>query len=188
MEKRAAMEMSVGTIVTIVLLMSVLVLGVILINKIYGGAIEATAMTEQAVKNEIQKLFSEQSTKKVLVVPDTKKIAIKKGESSLGFGFSIRNTGSSEEKFSYEISATEINNECKDNMRLTDAENLIALGREGSNILLPPGSVMDDAIFIRFDISESTPPCQVRYQIQVYYQGTQAYSTPVYVDLEILSE
>ena len=38
MNKKAAMEMSVGTIVTIVLLMSVLVLGIFMIQKIFSGS------------------------------------------------------------------------------------------------------------------------------------------------------
>ena len=53
------MEMSVGTIVTIVLLMSVLVLGIILIKNIFYGGIKIVDMTNEQLENEINKLFGE---------------------------------------------------------------------------------------------------------------------------------
>ena len=49
------MQMSVGTIVTIVLLMTVLILGLVLVRTIFGGAVENIDNIDQAVKNEINK-------------------------------------------------------------------------------------------------------------------------------------
>lgn len=185
-KKRAAMEMSVGTIVTIVLLMTVLILGLVLVRSIFSSAVENINGIDQAVKNEINKLFAEDSSRKVVVYPSTRKVTIQKGEDSLGFGFSIRNVGEDADKFSYEISAVEVS--CPDSMRLSDAEDLIDLGKERTNIELPPGNIMDDPIFVRFGIPETAPPCQIRYQIQIYHEGKTAYSPPVDVDLEIESK
>jgi len=183
--KKAAMEMSVGTIVTIVLLMTVLILGLVLVRTIFSGAVENINGIDQAVKNEINKLFSEDSSRKIVVYPGTRKIIIQKGEENLGFGFSIRNVGEAEDKFSYDITAVELS--CQDSMRLSDADELITLGRERSNINLPPGSIMDQPIFVRFGIPETAPPCQIRYAIQLYHQGRTSYSPPIDVDLEIKS-
>jgi len=56
-QKKAAMEMSVGTIVTIVLLVSVLVLGLILIKNIMCAGIIITDQISAGVENELKNLF-----------------------------------------------------------------------------------------------------------------------------------
>lgn len=184
--KKAAMEMSVGTIVTIVLLMTVLILGLVMVRTIFTGAVENINGIDQAVKNEINKLFAEDSSRKIVVYPGTRKVVIQKGKDNLGFGFSIRNVQEDADTFSYEISAVEVS--CENSMRLSEADDLITLGKTRSNIQLPPGSIMDQPIFIRFGIPETAPPCQVRYAIQLYYKGKTPYAPPVDVDLEIKSK
>ena len=57
---KGAMEMSVGTIVTIVLLMSVLVLGLFLVQRVFSSGTGAIDSIDSQVQNEIQKLFSEE--------------------------------------------------------------------------------------------------------------------------------
>jgi len=54
--KKGAMEMSVGTIVTIVLLMSVLVLGVFLVQKIFQSSTNVVDQVDQQVQNQINQL------------------------------------------------------------------------------------------------------------------------------------
>ena len=67
--KKAAMEMSVGTIVTIVLLMTVLILGLVMIRTIFKGSIENINSVDQSVKNEINKIgISNFSIRKCLTV------------------------------------------------------------------------------------------------------------------------
>ena len=92
------MEMSVGTIVTIVLLMTVLILGLVMVRTIFKGSIENINAVDQSVKNEINKLFSEDTSRQIVVYPTSRYIVIKKGEDNLGFGFSIRNVGEEEAK------------------------------------------------------------------------------------------
>ena len=182
LNKKAAMEMSVGTIVTIVLLMTVLILGLVLVRTIFSGAIENIEGIDQAVKSEIEKLFSENENKKIIVYPPTREITIKKGEDSRGFGLSIRNIGE-EDKFSYDITAQEVS--C--NMRLPEAENLISLNRQRNNIIIPAGSFMENPIFVKFNIPETTPPCQISYTVNIK-KGTQAYGASTDVYLTIKSE
>lgn len=57
--KKAAMEMSVGTIVTIVLLMAVLILGLVFVKKIMCSGIVLTDQIDTKVQNEINNLFGE---------------------------------------------------------------------------------------------------------------------------------
>lgn len=56
-KKRAAMEMSIGTIVTIALLMIVLVLGMYLIRSIMCSGIILTEDISESVSNEVKGLF-----------------------------------------------------------------------------------------------------------------------------------
>ncbi|MAG11021.1 hypothetical protein CMI44_01780 [Candidatus Pacearchaeota archaeon] len=181
--KHAAMEMSVGTIVTIVLLMTVLVLGLILIRTIFKSSVENIEGIDTAVKSEIEKLFSENENKKIVIYPPTREVEIKKGEENRGFGLSVRNVGNEDGKFSYDITAEETN--C--NIQLAKAEDLIALNKKRNNIVIPAGSIMDDPIFVKFDIPETTPPCKIVYSINME-KGTQLYGSSIDVYVTIKSE
>ena len=69
------MELSVGTMVTIVLLVMVLILGIVLIQNIFKGAKGAVDLTNDQIRDELNKLFSEE--KKVVIYPGTKRVEIK---------------------------------------------------------------------------------------------------------------
>lgn len=89
--KRAAMEMTVGTIVTIVLLMSALVLGLILTNTIFRNTTESVNSIDDQMRSEINDLF-EQSESETLVIGlgGETTATIKQGTEDFGipFGFS----------------------------------------------------------------------------------------------------
>jgi len=182
MRKKAAMEMSVGTIVTIVLLMTVLILGLVLIRSIFTPSVDNIKGIDQAIKAQIQKLFAEDATKKIVVYPETKLVKITKGTDDSGFGFAIRNLEDEPKSFSYEISAVQTS--CPNSLTLNAADNLIDLGKQENDITIPSGSIMDDEKFVRFKIPATTPACDVRYSIQVY-EGSKSnpYISPVDVDL-----
>ncbi|MBI2449596.1 hypothetical protein HYV49_04845 [Candidatus Pacearchaeota archaeon] len=57
MQKRGAIELSIGTIVVIVLAMSMLILGIVLVRSILCGAINLTGDVNTNVKKELQNLF-----------------------------------------------------------------------------------------------------------------------------------
>ncbi len=60
--KKAAMEMSMGTIVTIVLLVSVLILGLVFVRNVMCSGIVLTDQITSNVEEEIQSLFSVSET------------------------------------------------------------------------------------------------------------------------------
>jgi len=182
-EKKGAMEMSVGTIVTIVLLMTVLILGLVLVRTIFKSSVENIEGIDTAVKAEIEKLFAENENKKVVIYPPTREVEIKKGEDSRGFGLSIRNIGEDSEKFSYIINAEETS--C--GMRLADAEELIVLNRKRNNIIVPAGNIMEDSIFVKFNIPETAPPCKITYTVNME-KGTQPYGSSIDVYVTIKSK
>ena len=177
---KAQMEMSVGTIVTIVLLMSVLVLGIFLVQKIFKTGTSAIDQIDTKIQSEIDMLFS-QEDKSVVVYPKERAISIKKGDVG-GFGFSIMNKEQIAGSFSYLISAGEIGSGCQ--LTKEQADKLIVLGKSGDEISLPSGSKLDNAILVKFNIPETAPLCQIRYQIDVKNNGEQ-YSPSIGVDLTI---
>ena len=179
-QKRAAMEMSVGTIVTIVLLMTVLILGLVLVRTVFKSGQESIEQIDRALQNEINKLFAEEG-KKVVIYPPSRELVIKKGENR-GFGFSIRNSDPTSGVFSYEVSASEVASNCR--MTLEEADSLITLGRRGGNIQLNSGNYMEDAVLVKFSISEDVPLCIIRYIINVEKDG-EPYVSGLSVDLEI---
>jgi len=179
--RKAAMEMSVGTIVTIVLLMTVLILGLVLVRTIFKGSVENINSIDQSVKNEINKLFSEDDSRKVVVYPATRDISIAKGSEG-GFGFSIRNTEPSDQTFTYTVTVSEIPSGCQ--MTQQEAEGLIILGKTGS-VQIPSGDSLENPVLVKFSVGESASICNIRYGLNVKQNDGTLYLPTVSVDLNI---
>lgn len=165
-QKKGAMEMSVGTMVTIVLLMIVLVLGIFFIQKIFKSGGNALDQIDAKVQQEINSLFAEEG-KKIVVYPREREITIEQGQMG-GFGFSIENKDPDVGTFTYNVSAQEIASGCT--LNLQQANNLIILGRSGTE-QLASGSRLEEAIFVKFNIPETTPLCTIRYDIKINKGG-----------------
>lgn len=180
MNKKAAMEMSVGTIVTIVLLVTVLILGLVLVRQIFGSGKDSIDQIDQAIQSEITKLFADEN-KKVVIYPASREISVKKGDSG-GFGFSIKNVDSMSGVFSYKVSPIEVSNSCQ--LTLEQAGSLIALGGSGDNINIPSGSVLENAILVKFEIPETAPLCKIRYGLDIK-KDSQQYESTIGIDLNI---
>lgn len=177
--KHAAMEMSVGTIVTIVLLMSVLVLGIFLVQRIFTTSTSAIDQIDSQVENEINKLFASEG-KKLVIYPSSREITIKKGDNA-GFGFSIRNIEQEEATFSYKVSAGEV--ACS-GITKNEADGFISLGKSRDNIMIPSGDSLENPILVKFRIPETASLCNIRYNIDIQ-KGGNAYLPTTTVDLEI---
>ena len=161
--KKAAMEMSVGTIVTIVLLVSVLILGIFLVQKIFGSAKKVIDMTDAQVTSEINELFAEEN--KLVIYPQTRSIKIKQEEVE-GVGLGIKNLlqgGTGEEIFSYEVVVGDAS-DCKE----TDEQVLswIRTGKTIQNIRIPIGDLSIQRVTFRIPTGSSL--CIPRYNINVY--------------------
>jgi len=182
--KKAAMEMTMGTVVTIVLLIAVLIMVLYFIGKIRDVGEEAIDGINQNVISEINKLFSEDNTRKIVIYPSSRFIKLEKSDRK-GFGFSIRNTEETPGVFSYEIKAQSTS--CGDNLRLPAADALLAFGTQKSGINILAGSKMDYPEEIMFDIPADSPPCLIDYGIDVKKDGAQYTPSTVAVKVEILS-
>lgn len=178
--KKAAMEMSVGTVVTIVLLMAVLVLGIFFVQKIFRTGTNAIDTIDSEVQNQINKLFSEEG-KKVAIYPTSRQITLDKDDDPKGFAFSVRNNDIESADFSYEVYAVDAS-KCGSSFRETNANNLL-LGGSG-DFPLGPGDVMDLPRLVKFDIPESAPPCTIIYNLEIKKEGVPYSVVDIFVTIK----
>jgi hypothetical protein len=181
MKKKGAVELSIGTIVIIVLAMSMLILGLVLVKNIFEGSTNNVDQLNDKVRDEIGKLFGE--NKRTVIYLSNQKAPIKQGE-EWGVAFGIKNLirGSSEAKqFSYKVTLSDPE-EVRENCQISeaDASKWIILGRTGK-IVIAPG----EAYFgiVRLRIPENAPLCMIRYNIEVT-EGSNAYYTDFF-DVEV---
>lgn len=166
--KKAAIELSIGTVVIIVLAMSMLILGIVLIRSIFSGAKDSITQIDQGVKNEINKLFSENAEKRLVLLPDSKIIKIEQGATGNGFVVSIRNKDDLNAKqFTYKI-LLESKGSCP-NDPISGASPIanIVSGQTYTTGFLPAGQVMENPRHVRIDISDTAPLCTFTLKVLV---------------------
>ena len=165
--KKAAMEMSVGTIVTIVLLMSVLVLGIFLVQKVFSSGSNAIDSIDNQVQSEIAKLFAEDELN-LAIYPDTRDITIRKGKTPKGFAFSVRNNDVESASFTYEVFAEpsfDFSERCGSSFSEAKANRFLLI--DSGSFSLGPGAAMGLPELVKFDISEDAAPCTIPYKLQI---------------------
>lgn len=162
--KKAQMQMSVGTIVTIVLLMTVLVLGLVLVRNIFGSATKVIDLTDEQLTEEINKLFGED--KGVVVYPASRRMEIEQGEID-GFGIGIKNLlgAAGGDTFSYETIVSDPDLQRKCGVGENEVLNWISTGRAENNIPIPSGDKSTQRVL--FDIPVGSPLCTFRLRVNV---------------------
>ena len=178
--KKAAMEMSVGTIVTIVLLMSVLILGIFLVQKIFSSSANAIDTIDSEVQNQITQLFSDKAGK-IAVYPTSREVVIKKKDDLKGFAFSVRNNDIEIAEFTYNVYAKDVS-KCGSSFTKERADSYL-LNEEGS-FSLGPGDTMTKPEIVKFDLDESTPPCTMVYYLEVYKGETPYAGLSIFVTIK----
>lgn len=160
--KKAAMEMSVGTIVTIVLLVTVLVLGLVLVRTVFSTGTNAVDQIDSALQNEINNLFASEGN--LVVYPASRELTLKRGDTPKGFAFSIKNNEETESAtFDYSVFAQDVSkcgglSEEKANNFLIAPSGKVELGA---------GNTLDLPMLVRFDIPETTSLCTIVYVLSV---------------------
>ena len=148
--KHAAMEMSVGTIVTIVLLMTVLVLGIFFVQKIFSTGANAVDVVDTQIQSELQKLFANEVTK-IAFYPTSREVILKKGDTPKGFAFKIRNNDIEDATFSYMTTAKDTS-KCGSTFNEVDADKML-LGGSGE-IDVGKGDI-SEGVLVKFVVPES---------------------------------
>jgi len=163
-EKKAAIELSIGTIVILVLAMSMLILGLVLLRTIFTSATDNINVLDDEVRGEINDLLGED--KKVAV-----KLAGNKAEMSIGedygVGFGIKNfeTGTTDTgRFTYKVEVSDSDIRSKCGINEADAEKWVVAGRTDTVEINPGESFVE---VIRFQIPERAPLCLIRYRLTV---------------------
>jgi len=176
--KTGAMELSMGTLVVIVLAVSALILGIFFVQKIFSSGTNAVIEINAAIQREIDNLFSTGEAQKMVIYPKAREITLKQGDEG-GFGLSIKNLEQNQGVFSYEVTAQELDSNCQ--MGREQAQQLIILGQRRENIPIASGNQLTNAILVKFKISETTPLCTIRYAVNVLKDG-RAYD---YADVDL---
>lgn len=166
--KIGALEMSIGTIVVVVLSMSMLILGMILIQNIFSGANENILSMNDNVKDEISKLFTEDS--KTVVYLSNHMVEIKQNEDwGIAFGITNLQKGTTDvSRFSYNIVVSDPDATRKCGIGETDIENWITTGKSDTIAIAPGQNYYGIA---RFMVPEGAPICIVRFHIDVTKDG-----------------
>jgi len=87
--RKAAIELSIGTIVIIVISMSMLILGLVLVRSIFTGATESVDTLNDRVKSEITSLFAREGSKVVVLLGSDRTATITAGD-SIGIGIGAK--------------------------------------------------------------------------------------------------
>lgn len=178
--KQAAMEMSVGTLVTIVLLMAVLILGIFLIKNIFSGSTDAVENINNELQNQINSLFT-QENQKLVIYPASRGITVKKGDTPKGFAFSVRNRDVESAEFTYTVTASDIS-KCGSSFTEAKANNYLLSGTGKFN--LGPGDLLEQARLVKFEIPETAPPCTIVYNLDIKKTGVSYSNADVFVTVK----
>lgn len=180
--KKAAMEMSVGTIVTIVLLMSVLVLGLMLTKNIFDSSNKAITGIDEGVSNEVNNLFKVEN-QKLSVLPKDARATIKKGDTgSKGFAFSVRNNLEETHEFTYNV--IYVQDSC--GIGSTGAETLFEFKSYPTGTFnLGSGETLDSAKKIFFKLTEGVPLCTIEFLLKIDRENNEPYHTGEQIFLTI---
>ncbi len=176
------MEMSIGTIVTIVLLVTVLILGLILVRSIFTAGTNSVDKIGEKVNSQIDELFSNDENLRMAIYPSDYKLKIKQGTQGQGFAISLQNVNLEAKAFTYELSVDglfDIQDKCK--ISKTSAEAWL-LAKRGE-INLAGSQRMQIPELILFTIPEAAPKCTIPYKIDVYDAGTLYTSGKVFVTI-----
>ena len=180
--KSGAIELSIGTIVIIVLAMSMLILGMVLVRNIFSGSSENILQMNDKVKGEINKLFVEDK-RTVVYLPN--QIAKIDQNNDWGVAFGIKNLerGSAEVgRFSYDVTVSDPDVRQKCGLGERDIEGWITTGRSDSMDIAPGQNYYG---IVRFLIPANAPLCTVRFHIDVKMDNV-AYATDFF-DVEVLA-
>lgn len=167
--KKAAMEMSIGTIVVIVLAMSMLILGIVLVRNIFGSGMNVVDATDAQVMDQISKLFGDDT--KVVIYPTTGETSVQIGQTG-GFAFGIKNliTGSQGQNaiFSYDVKVQDPGN-CE--VSPQEIESWI-IAKSGTDIPIPVGESFSQKILLQ--VPETAYLCTFLLRVEIK-QNSQNY-------------
>ncbi|HLC87247.1 MAG TPA: hypothetical protein VJH65_03175 [Candidatus Nanoarchaeia archaeon] len=168
--KKAAMELTMGTMVTIVLVVAALILGLVLVQKIFTGATESVDIINTKVQSEINNLFADESSTVIVKLGADNRAKIRVGTDYFGIGIgAITYDGgqSSRERLQYKLKLDEeartscvrtLGKEATENLLNQNVDTWISFDAfDGSN----------SYAVIAFTIPKATPTCTQKIYVDV---------------------
>jgi hypothetical protein len=189
--KTGAMEMSVGTIVTIVLLMAVLVLGLTLTRVIFRGATDSVTDLNSGVKKQINNLFGEENKNLVISLGSQKTASVKQGTANFGIpmGFAPDNPqawGNAKNGCTYSVDIVDQPNYCI-NKGWNNIERDVVTGI--SKVQFDELQDGNGYALIKINVPDSIPPCLQRFTVLVGCGPSYAAeTTKTYFDIEVVKK
>ncbi len=177
---KGAVELSIGTVVILVIGMSMLILGLVLVKTIFTGSIDNVTELNDKVKEEIKNLFVNEDERATIKL--TERTATVKQGDEFGIAFGIKNTaqgsiGAQTFRYSTILDDTEIQQNC--GVSKTIAESWIKFG--SGSLSISPGEV--DSALIKAVVPEDAPLCETKYRIIIYRPSEGETADSPYEDL-----
>jgi len=183
LNKKAAVELSITTVVVIVVGVASLLLLLVLVGKIGKGAVENIDRINQKVTEQVNQLFQSETTRVVISLAGNE-AQVEKGQ-TFGVAFSVKNTAQGESSpgnFVYTVRASNIQQGCQ--LSIPEADSYLILGNTGT-FTLSPGEKLGQARLIRIQPGSTAPLCSIRYDLIVTKNGAPYESA--FFDLKITS-
>ncbi|HLC32014.1 MAG TPA: hypothetical protein VJK51_05090 [Candidatus Nanoarchaeia archaeon] len=168
--KKGAIELSVSTIVIIVLAMSMLILGLVLVRNIFTGATESVDVLDDKIKSEITKLFTEESSNVVIKLGTDKTIVVEPGDQNIGVAIGARTYDGSEvgrsERLQYKLSLDTNDKSCYKFLGETKTKNLF-FTTVGRDVNFDSWQGSNAYARIVLTIPDGTPSCLQKVNVAV---------------------
>jgi len=169
-QKKAAVELTMGTMVTVVLAISALILGIVLVQKIFTGATDSVDTVNEKVMGEINNLFADENSNVLVKLGGDKKAKIRVGTEEFGVAIGAMTpdgTSTNRERMTYKISFDE---KAKENC-------ITKIGKSATESLL----VQPIGTWLPFDMAQgATAGARVSFKIP---KGTAICSQKIYIDV-----
>ena len=169
-KKKAALELSIGTIVILVIGMSMLILGLVLVRTIFKGATESVNNLGEGVKGEITKLFADENAKIVVKLGADKTAKIKADTKNFGVAFGARTLDGSTvdiKTLKYKLTLDEnTRDNCLSQLKEKKVSEFI---QQRLDTFLPFDEFQGDTAFtiVQISIPDGTPLCSQKVYIDV---------------------
>lgn len=125
--KKAAIELSIGTIVVIVIAMTMLVLGLVLVKNIFSGATESVDSLNEKVMGEISRLFTDETANVVVRLGSDQTAKIKQDTASFNIAIGARTldgSSTTRDRLVYKLTLDQTGNNCVKSFGLSATKNL----------------------------------------------------------------
>jgi len=173
-DKKAALELSMSTIVILVLAMAMLILGLILVRNIFFNATKSVDDLGEKVQNEIANLFVDENEYIIIKLGGDQTAKIKQDTKDFGIAFGARTQdggGVDRTAFKYKLALdTESIGNCVDKSGLNEVEGFFNQ-RMGSLLTFPKTAGEFAFARVSVDIPDGTPLCSQMVYVETFEDG-----------------